>query len=181
MKIAITILATLLFSLSILFALQKHSIKKNPNYLFKKVYQCLPCGRSCDKQTYIKPGKCSQCHMDLVKKSTVTFKTIEPSELCKYISSNKKVILLDVRTKEEFEEKADPNFGVLKNAINIPIQELQSRLATLSSYKSQEIIVYCSHSHRSPQASYILTNNGFTNVTNLARGISELKDTSCKK
>ena len=140
MKIAITILATILFSLSILFAIPKHSFSTAPVGLNKKVYQCLPCGRNCDKQTYSKPGKCSECQMDLVKKSTVTFKSLEPSELCRYISLNKKVILLDVRTKEEFEEKANPNLGVLKNAINIPIQELQSRLATLNSYKNQEIL-----------------------------------------
>ena len=88
--------------------------------------------------------------------------------------------MLDVRTKEEFEGKAEPDFGSLKNAVNIPIQEFDTKLSSINSLKNKEIIVYCSHSHRSPQASYILTQNGFTNVTNMAGGMSVVKDNSCK-
>ena len=144
-------------------------------------YQCIPCGNDCDKTTYDAGGNCTQCHMALVKKSTVNFKTIEPSEICKYISKHPNVILLDVRTKEEFEGKADPDFGTLKNAINLPIQELEAKINTLNAYKNKEIIVFCSHSHRSPQASYILTQHGFKNVANMAGGMSVLQDNSCKK
>ena len=144
-------------------------------------YQCLPCGQDCDNEVYTTPGKCSHCHMDLVKKSTVTFKTISPAEICGYIQKHPNVVLLDVRTKEEFEGKADPNFGSLKNAINIPIQSLKTRLSEISDLKNKEIIVYCSHSHRSPQASYILTQNGFQNVANMSGGMSVMKDNSCVK
>jgi rhodanese-related sulfurtransferase len=144
-------------------------------------YQCLPCGQNCDKKVYNQAGECSHCHMQLVKKSTVNFKTIAPSQICSYIEKHPEVVLLDVRTKEEFEGKSDRDYGSLKNAINIPIQELNNRLAELSSYKNKEIIVYCSHSHRSPQASYLLPQNGFTNVTNMSGGISTMKDNSCKK
>jgi len=117
----------------------------------------------------------------LVKKSTVHFKTIQPSEICNYVASHPDVVLLDVRTKEEFEGKANPNFGTLKNAINVPIQVLQNQISSLDAYKNKEIIVYCSHSHRSPRASYILTQNGFTNVINMAGGMSEMKDRTCVK
>ena len=41
----------------------------------------------------------------------------------------------------------------------------------LEAYKKKEIIVYCSHSHRSPAASYLLTQKGFTKVTNLQYGM----------
>ena len=147
----------------------------------KGQYQCIPCGYDCDKVTYDKDGKCGSCQMDLVKKSTIHFKTIQPGEICEYIKKHSSVILLDVRTKIEFEGKADPNFGGLQNAINIPIQELENRLSQIQSKKNKEIIVFCSHSHRSPQASYILGQNGFTNVTNMEGGMSVLKDNSCKK
>ncbi len=146
-----------------------------------KSYQCIPCGRDCDDDVYDKPGKCSHCQMELVEKSTVHFKTIEPSMLCQYLADHPNVVLLDVRTKEEFEGKADPNYGTLKNAINLPVQELEKNILTLAPYKDKEIIVYCSHSHRSPQACYILTQNGFSNVTNMAGGMSVMKDNSCKK
>jgi rhodanese-related sulfurtransferase/DNA-directed RNA polymerase subunit RPC12/RpoP len=144
-------------------------------------YVCLPCGSDCDNAIYGKPGACPHCSMQLVKKSTVVFKTIQPEKLCSYIASHPAVILLDVRTKKEFEERSFPNYGSLKNSINIPIQELEKRIAELDAYKSKEIIVVCSHSGRSPRASYMLTQYGFMHVTNLAGGLSELEDDSCKK
>lgn len=119
--------------------------------------------------------------MRLVKRSTIVFKTIQPRNICNYLSRHQGVILLDVRTKEEFEGKAGTDFGTLKNAINVPIQELEASLTGMDSLKGREIIVYCSHSHRSPQASYILSTNGFVNVTNMAGGMSQVKDAPCVK
>lgn len=147
----------------------------------QEIYQCIPCGYDCDKQFYDKAGQCANCKMELVKQSSIVFKTIEPSEICAYIKTHPNVVLLDVRTKEEFEGKADPNFGTLKNAINLPIQEFDAKLSSIDSLKNKEIIVYCSHSHRSPRASYLLTQNGFSNVINMAGGMSVLKDNSCKQ
>ena len=145
------------------------------------VYQCFPCGADCDSITYTKPGKCEHCQMDLVKKSTVVFKNIPASDICGFIENNPNAILLDVRTKNEFEGKAEPNFGSLKNAINIPIQELEKRWTELEAYKDKPIVVFCSHSHRSPRASYLLSQKGFTNITNMSGGMSQVKNNSCKK
>ena len=143
-------------------------------------YQCLPCGYDCDKAVFDKPGMCSSCHMRLVDKSTVAIKNIPPNEICQYIKKHPGIVLLDVRTKEEFEGKANPNFGGLKNAINIPVQELESRMASISNLKNKEILVFCSHSHRSPQATYLLMQNGFQKVKNMAGGMSVMPDGSCK-
>lgn len=144
-------------------------------------YACIPCGYDCDKESYSKPGICTHCKMELVKKSTIRFKTIQPTAICDYIKKHPGVILLDVRTKEEYEGKADPNFGTLKNAINIPIQELEQKINTLAKYKQKEIIVFCSHSHRSPRASYLLNQKGFNHVTNMAGGMSVMMDKDCKQ
>ena len=143
-------------------------------------YQCLPCGSDCDKETHNSPGECSQCHMQLVKKSSVTFRSIPPTAICDYIKKHPEAVLLDVRTKREFEGKTKPVYGTLKNAINIPVQELESKLSTISHLKNKEVLVYCSHSQRSPRASYLLMQNGFTNVTNMDGGMSEVTDTACK-
>jgi len=144
-------------------------------------YKCLPCGLDCDKEVFTKPGTCTKCKMELVPAASITFKNLETNKVCDYIKTHPKTILLDVRTKEEFEGTADPNFGSLKNAINIPVDDLKTRLNELEKYKNSEILVYCSHSHRSPRASYLLTQNGFNNVINLSGGMSELKDKACKK
>ncbi|MBX7125166.1 MAG: rhodanese-like domain-containing protein [Cyclobacteriaceae bacterium] len=142
-------------------------------------WQCLPCGYDCDQNVFDGPGKCASCGMDLVRQSTIRFKTIQPVDLCDYLQKNRDVVLLDVRTPEEFTGKADPDFGTLKGAINVPVQELEARLASLSHLKGREIIVFCSHSHRSPRASYMLNQNGFNHVTNLAGGMSMMTDRRC--
>lgn len=144
-------------------------------------YQCMPCGQDCDKTTFNKPGECPICHMELVKKSTVTFRSISPTEICNYLVQHPdNVVVLDVRTVAEFEGKTD-NYGTIKNAINIPIQELESRVVELNGYKDKEIIVYCSLSRRSPRASYFLSRHGFKNVVNMEGGMSVMTDNSCKK
>lgn len=143
-------------------------------------YQCMPCGGECDKAMYNKPGDCPHCNMNLVKKSSVVFNSIQPADLCSYIAKHPDVVLLDVRTREEFEGKTD-DYGTIKNAINIPVLELANRVSELNAFKEKEIIVYCSHSRRSPRASYLLNQNGFKRVTNLEGGMSTMKDKTCKK
>lgn len=147
----------------------------------KTLYQCIPCGNKCDTITFRQPGKCPHCRMELVKKVSINMGSIDPSRICSYLQSHPNVLLLDVRTNEEFEGKADPDYGTLKNAVNIPIQQLEARLSQLNAYKNREIIVYCSHSQRSPRACYMLLQNGFTNVTNMTGGLSVMKDKVCKK
>ncbi|MBS1535135.1 MAG: rhodanese-like domain-containing protein [Bacteroidetes bacterium] len=166
----------LFWSLTLFSSNAMHSQKKS-----KPMYQCLPCGLDCDRQRYSKPGACKTCQMKLVKVATIKFKNIAPEKVCAYIAIHPKTILLDVRTAEEFNGKAEPHFGSLKNAINLPIQELEQRISELNQFKKSEILVYCSHSHRSPQASYILNQHGFHRVLNLSGGMSVLNDSTCKK
>jgi len=79
------------------------------------------------------------------------------------IQENTDLVVLDVRTKEEYES------GHLQNAILIPVSELQDRLAELD--KDKKILVYCKAGIRSAKASEILVNNGFGSVYNLVGGI----------
>lgn len=145
------------------------------------LYQCNPCGSSCDTLSFSVPGKCPHCGMDLVKKLPVVMNSIKPSEMCGYLKKNPGVILLDVRTKEEFDGKGSPDYGTLEGAINIPVQQLELRLSELNPYREKEIIVYCSHSQRSPRAAYLLLQSGFKKVTNMSGGMSVMTDNTCKK
>ena len=94
-------------------------------------------------------------------------------------------VLLDVRTQEEFEGKSKEKFGRLNHALNIPVQQLEKRISELAAYKNKQIVVYCSHSHRSPRASYMLSENGFNKVTNMLGGMSvwkvSVKDDECNQ
>lgn len=137
-------------------------------------YVCTPCGTECDAAIHNKPGTCSHCNMALVDKSTIVHQNIQPNEICAL--NEKQVVFLDVRTPAEFNGTAQAKFGAIKNAINIPIQELEARMNEIEKYKDRQIVVYCSHSHRSPRASYMLTQKGFKQVTNMQGGMSVWKD-----
>jgi len=146
----------------------------------QKEFVCTPCGYDCDKEVHDKAGTCSSCNMKLVDKSTVRFKNLSVNEFAKRINENRNAVILDVRSPEEFKgtNTEMPSFGHFKNAININVQELESRLSELSKYKEKEILVYCSHSHRSPRASYLLSTNGFKNVSNMSGGVSTIVNPS---
>lgn len=74
-------------------------------------------------------------------------------------------LLLDVRTRAEFDN------GHIKNAVLIPVQELQKRVGELSEYKHSDILVYCATGNRSTVASKILIDNGFKRIANMRYGI----------
>jgi len=136
---------------------------------------CKPCGIDCDKIVHSSPGECEHCHMPLVDSKTVYFKNIPISQICDKLKDGS-VITLDVRTPQEFNGTAPENFGRIKGAINIPIQEIEKRVGELEQYKNKEILVYCSHSHRSPQVAWYLNQQGFKKVDNMASGMSVWQD-----
>jgi phage shock protein E len=68
--------------------------------------------------------------------------------------------VIDVRTDSEFQE------GHLPGAINIPYDQITSRLAELPSDRSQPIVLYCRSGRRSGIALDSLEELGFTNAIN---------------
>lgn len=73
-----------------------------------------------------------------------------------------KTIILDVRTKGEVK------MGCIKGSYNIPVDDLRSRLNELD--KSKLIVLYCAVGFRAYLSIRILSQNGFTNIKNLAGG-----------
>jgi rhodanese-related sulfurtransferase len=140
-------------------------------------YVCSPCGMTCDKEVHTAPGTCSGCNMKLVDRKTILHKTVSPVALSKFIRSTPDLLILDVRTKEEFDGQGDPDFGTIKNAVNVPISDIEKG-AYKKLDKHKTILVYCSHSHRSSRVSYLLTQKGFTKIVNLSGGMSEVTDKS---
>lgn len=94
------------------------------------------------------------------------YENIDKGKLDKILKDNKKVLILDVRTPIEFKS------GHISKAKNIPVNELSSKINTLSSYKNEEVIVYCASGMRSSNASRILSKNGFSKIYNLSGGIA---------
>ena len=87
------------------------------------------------------------------------FKTITTNEATELI--NKGATIIDVRTKEEYNE------GHIKNAKNIPLDEITS----VSFPKDTVIIVYCATGIRSNQAANKLLDMGYTSLYNLDGGL----------
>ncbi len=81
-------------------------------------------------------------------------------------------LLLDVRSAEEF------SAGHLDRAENIPVDEVESKLAEIASKvggdKSKPIVVYCASGGRAGRAKTTLEKAGFSNVVN-AGGYKDLR------
>ncbi len=73
-----------------------------------------------------------------------------------------KDVLLDVRTKEEFEA------GHISNAINIPVDSIRERMSEIDPAKN--IYIYCLAGLRGYLAQRILKQNGYNKVLNLSGG-----------
>lgn len=87
-------------------------------------------------------------------------KVIQWRELDKL--SKDEIFLIDVRTTGEFE------FAYIEGAINIPVDDLRSRLFEIP--KNKKIILYCAVGLRGYLASRILHQHGYTDVYNLSGG-----------
>ena len=82
-------------------------------------------------------------------------------------SNPEEIILLDVRTEGEY------NAEYIPGAINIPLSDLENRIAELDSSKA--IIVYCKTGSRSRTASETLAQRGFI-VYNMEGGINAWRE-----
>ena len=81
-----------------------------------------------------------------------------------YIKNN--ILLLDVRTLDEF----DGPLGHIAGAVLIPIQEIEQRIDELNKHKEKEIIVICRSGNRSQTGTRILISHGF-NAVNMVGGM----------
>jgi rhodanese-related sulfurtransferase len=84
-------------------------------------------------------------------------KSISVNEVAQKLESGEDVLLLDVRTKAEFEG----SLGHIDSAQLIPIHELEKRLNEIKTHKSKTIIVICRSGNRSRLGTEILLNNGY--------------------
>lgn len=95
-----------------------------------------------------------------------SYSSITVSELKSRLEAGDGLLLLDVRTPEEF---SGP-LGHLEGATLIPVQELEARIDELKDSQDKEIIVYCRSGNRSRTAAEILARHKFK-VTNMLGGM----------
>jgi rhodanese-related sulfurtransferase len=109
----------------------------------------------------------------------VSYKIITSPEFARDLMSKRKLIFLDVRSTEEFNNKhADSwrNIGHLENAINIPAADLQNRILEIKQLQSSPVVLYAfSSSPEVYDAANTLVKNGFTDVRVLGGGLFNLR------
>ena len=77
------------------------------------------------------------------------------------MEKDKNIVLLDVRTTDEFKQ------GHVKNSVNVPLHLVPVTLSKKVPNKNARIFVCCLSGARSSQAVRWMTQNGYDNVTDL--------------
>lgn len=97
----------------------------------------------------------------IISCSNKGYKNINLKKAVKTINTSTNLILLDVRTAEEYSS------GYIPNSINIDVlsSDFKSKIELLD--KNKEYLIYCRSGNRSTIASSIMATNGFIEIYNL--------------
>ena len=88
----------------------------------------------------------------------MVYLNITAEEAKKLMDSEKDRIILDVRSREEYDQ------GHIPGAVLIPNTEIEAKAADLLPDKDQLILVYCRSGRRSKLAAQSLADLGYTNI-----------------
>ncbi len=96
-------------------------------------------------------------------------KEVSYQEAKKIIEKDRNTILLDVRSKQEYEE------GHLLGSKNLDLYDIKKQIRKEFPDRTQTMIVYCSSGHRSREAQEILEAMGYENIYNLKGGLDNIE------
>lgn len=92
---------------------------------------------------------------------TSSYKTVSAKEAHDMISNNEEIVIIDVRSYDEYAKEH------IENSINVPLNHIED----IDLDKDATIIVYCLSGVRSKEASERLISMGYSNVYNIDGGI----------
>ena len=101
-------------------------------------------------------------------------KNVTAEEAYNLVNEDKELIILDVRTKEEYDN------GHIPGAKLLPVQILNLKIDEIEDLKDKPVLVYCASGGRSPRAVKILADNDFQKIYHLSRGISSWRYNTTK-
>lgn len=101
---------------------------------------------------------CKSMNKNQPGNAITTYKKISAEDAKKIIDSEEDVIILDVRTLEEYNE------GHIENALLLPVNEISDKAEKILTEKDAKILVYCRSGNRSATASKQLIKMGYTDV-----------------
>jgi len=100
--------------------------------------------------------------MDFVNAAKANITEVSAAQVKADLDAGKKFILLDVRSKEEFDA------GHLPNAMNVSRGLLEFKIGQAIPDKNANIILYCRTGARSALATQVLNEMGYVNAKNMA-------------
>ena len=89
---------------------------------------------------------------------TATYIKITPEQAKEIMDTEDDIVILDVRTQEEFDT------GHIEDAVLIPNTEIRDKAEDILKDKDQTILVYCRSGNRSQMAAAELISMGYTKV-----------------
>jgi rhodanese-related sulfurtransferase len=107
---------------------------------------------------------------EMVREAKSSIREVTVAEVRKMIDSHEKIVLLDVRDRDEFET------GHIPGAINISRGTLEFMVNMMIPDKSSRIIVYCGVDLRAPLATRTLNEMGYRNAVNIIGGLKSWKE-----
>lgn len=96
---------------------------------------------------------------------------ISGSEATKLIRDTKDLVVIDVRTKGEYQA------GHINKSKLMPVSEITSRISELEKFRGKPMLVHCASGGRSPKAVNILLKNKFGPIYHMNRGLSDFDGT----
>jgi len=96
-------------------------------------------------------------------------KNVSGKEAANLIKENKDLVVLDVRTKGEYQT------GHINGSKLMPVNEISSRINELEKFRSKPLLVHCASGGRSPRAVSILLKNKFGPIYHMNHGLSDFK------
>jgi phage shock protein E len=76
-------------------------------------------------------------------------------------ANTKSIVVVDVRTPEEFQQ------GHVPNAINVPLSDIIDNPAILTASKEKLVVLYCRSGYRAGKAADALHKEGYQNLRHL--------------
>ncbi len=97
--------------------------------------------------------------------------TLSAKDALDFIASEEDVLILDVRTSQEF----DGPLGHLEGAALMPVTILEKNIDKLEPYRHSKILLVCRTGLRSTTAAAILSKRGFDHLYNLSGGMEAVR------
>jgi rhodanese-related sulfurtransferase len=93
-------------------------------------------------------------------------KNVSGKEAAGLIKDNKNLIIIDVRTKGEYQS------GHINGSKLMPAGEMSSRISELEKFRGKPMLVHCASGSRSPKAVNVLLKNKFGPIYHMSHGLA---------